>query len=145
MVLNRLKTSLERLRGQSGATLAEFAIVAAFVLFPTIALIAQGGMLMSSWLAITNGAREGARYAAPCINREVEGCNESDVRAKVMQTTAGLLDQSAGRFKVFVDHPIGSNAVTVTVVCTVTNVSPIPGFNDIQLSAESVMRTEVQK
>ena len=149
MGLNKLKASLERLRDQSGAALVEFSLVA-IVLFTMVALIVQGGLVFGAWLAITNAAREGARYAAPCINREAPyNCqykvyaDDDAVEARVRDMAQGWLDTSSdAEFDVHVLHDGG--AVTVTVECTVANFSPIPSFNDLHLTAESVMRTEVQ-
>lgn len=149
MGLNKLKASLGGLRDQAGAALVEFSLVA-ILLFTIVALIVQGGLVFGAWLAITNAAREGARYAAPCINREApyncqyNGYTDDDaVEARVRDMARGWLDTSAdAEFDVNVVHD--GRAVTVTVECTVANFSPIPTFNDLHLRAESVMRTEVR-
>lgn len=142
MGLSRLTGLTRALREQAGATMVEFAVVA-IALFMVVTLIIQGGLVFGAWLAITNGAREGARYGAPCINRSVESCTDEAVEGLVRDRVAGWLDTSPERFAVDVKHD--NSVITVTVHCTVTNFSPIPSLTDLHLSAESAMRTEVQK
>jgi Flp pilus assembly protein TadG len=55
----------KRIRGQSGATMVEFALVApmAFVL---LILVIVMGIVVTNYIQLTNVAREGARMAAIC-------------------------------------------------------------------------------
>lgn len=143
----RLKRNIRQRSGESGASAVEFAVIAV-VLFTIVGLIAQGGFLFAGWLAVTNGAREGARYAAACINREVLGCTDDDVKAVVRDRTRGFLDQDPAHFGVVVTHTVSAQGpsgwvfgdVHVSVTATVPSVGPLLG--DLPLSGRSVMRSE---
>lgn len=129
--------------------MVEFAMVF-MLLFILITLIAEGGFLFSTWLAATNGAREGARFAAPCLNRDPNPCfryptgypdsstGSRNVYDRVVDYTKGFLDQSPGRFQVTVASTV--DEVKVTVKATVSSVTPILG--DLQVYGQSTMRLE---
>ncbi len=118
--------------------MVEFALVF-LLLFTVITLVIQGGFFFSGWLAATNGAREGARFGAPCLNRTVSTCSVADVESVARQRIAGFLDQTpAPQVDVEVD-PAGE-FVTVTVTATVSRVGPLP--LDLPVYGVSRMRLE---
>lgn len=123
--------------GERGAAMVEFAIVF-ILLFTVVTLFVEGGLFFSSWLAATNGAREGARYAAPCLNRNIESCDEDAIKAVVDDRTKGFLDQTSG-YSVTVDTS-SVHSVTVTVRATVVSVAPILG--SLPVYGRSTMRLE---
>ncbi len=49
---------------EAGQSLVEFALVTLFVILPVTFGIIDGGILFYKWVALTNGAREGARAGA---------------------------------------------------------------------------------
>jgi Flp pilus assembly protein TadG len=123
---------------ERGAAMVEFALVF-LLLFTVITLIVQGGFFFSAWLAVTNGAREGARFAAPCLNRSVQPCTAADVVALVNDRTRGFLDQTAG-YSVNVDTS-SPHFITVTVRATTASVGPLP--LDLPVYGISRMRLEM--
>lgn len=136
MFAAKVKKSVRRLGDEAGATMVEFAIVVV-LLFTIVTLIVQGGLFFSAWLAITNGAREGARYGATCLERSVESCDDTMVATRALSATVGFLDPTS----VVVLPPVhDSSVVTVTVTCVVDSVSPF--IPPLPLRAESVMRLE---
>ena len=138
--------------GQRGTAMVEFALVF-MLLFIVITLIAEGGFLFSTWLAATNGAREGARFGAPCLNRNVSGHPEltcygypwdgppgnANVYDEVYRYTSGFLDQTPGQFGVTVDTS-SPYSVTVVVKATVSSIAPILG--NIPVYGQATMRLE---
>lgn len=120
--------------------MVEFALVF-LLLFTLVTLVVQGGFFFSGWLAATNGAREGARFGAPCLNRTVQPCTQADIVALVNARTAGFLDQAAG-YNVQVALDPDGDFVTVTVTGTVASVGPIP--LNLPFYGVSTMRLEVR-
>lgn len=150
-------TKLTKVEGGSGfsrehgAAMVEFALVF-MLLFTVVTLVAQGGFFFSTWLAATNGAREGARFAAPCLNRTVEPCTAAEVEAVVNDRTSGFLDQTAPSspapcnvatqgYRVCVDTS-DTHAVSVRVWATSPSVAPVVGA--LTVYGESTMRLENQ-
>ena len=124
--------------------MVEFALIF-ILLFTVITLIAEGGFLFGAWLAATNGAREGARFGAPCLNRTVAPCyaNPADGTPNVYNSVYQYVSGFPGNFTVTVPPvPAGATTVTVTVTATVSSVAPILG--DITVSGQSTMRLENQ-
>ncbi len=119
--------------------MVEFALVFVF-LFTIVTLVAEGGLLFATWLAATNGAREGARFAAPCLNRSIQSCTLPDIDPVVRAYTSGFLDQSPGRFSIASEASGGT--VTVTVMASLSSVTPILG--DLTVYGKSTMRLEHQ-
>lgn len=117
--------------------MVEFALVF-LLLFTVITLIAEGGVLFGAWLAATNGAREGARFAAPCLGRAVDPCVLTEVKLLVEDRTRGF----PGEFTVL-DPVVSSGSVTVTVSAKVSSVAPILG--DLTVYGRSTMRLENQQ
>ncbi len=125
--------------------MVEFALVF-LLLFTLITLVVQAGIFFSGWLAVTNGAREGARFGAPCLNRVVPGrpdltCDEADVEARVRDRMAGFLDPTVPPDVTVAVDPAG-DFVTVTVTATVSSVGPIP--LSLPIYGVSKMRLEVR-
>ena len=140
--------------GQRGAAMVEFALIF-ILLFTVITLIAEGGFLFGAWLAATNGAREGARYGAPCLNRvkvtstgtiDVDRCTLAEVQAIAADRANGF----PGDFTVLPPVISGTSlasggtgtVVTVTVEAAVSSIAPILG--DITVYGQSTMRLENQ-
>lgn len=69
-------------RGERGQDYVEFAVIAPILLLLVLG-IGDFGRVFNSYLLITGGAREGARYAAV-------GRSEADVVSRVEETTSGL-------------------------------------------------------
>ena len=55
-------------KGETGASMVEFALVLAVFMALLFGII-QGGLIFGSWIIVTNAAREGARFGSPCISR----------------------------------------------------------------------------
>ncbi len=123
-------------RQEQGTVMVEFALVF-LLLFTVITLVAEGGILFAAWLGATNGAREGARFGAPCLNRAVDSCTEAQVQAVVVDRTNGF----PGVFTVLAPV-VSGGTVTVTVTANVSSVSPILG--DLTVYGVSTMRLENQ-
>lgn len=124
--------------------MVEFALVF-ILLFTVITLIAEGGILFGAWLGVTNGAREGARFGAPCLNRAVDPCyaNPTDGTPNVYDSVYQYIRGFPGEFTVTVPPvPAGATSVTVTVSATVSSVAPILG--NITVYGQSTMRLENQ-
>jgi len=59
-----IRKSVISLAHQAGQSLVEFALVTLFVILPVTFGIIDGSILFYKWVALTNGAREGARAGA---------------------------------------------------------------------------------
>ncbi len=116
--------------------MVEFALVF-LLLFTMITLVAEGGILFGAWIAATNAAREGARFAAPCLGRAVDDCSVEQVRLLAEDRASGF----PGEFTVL-DPVVSSGTVTVTVKATVSSVAPILG--DLAVYGQATMRLENQ-
>jgi Flp pilus assembly protein TadG len=119
--------------------MVEFTLVF-LLLFTLITLIAQGGLFFAGWLAVTNAAREGARFGAPCLNRTVEPCAVPTIEAVALEHVAGFIDPTPGPV-VAVQVDPGGGYVTVTVTGTVSSVGPLP--LDLPVYGVSTMRLEM--
>ena len=119
--------------------MVEFVLVF-LLLFTMVTLLVQGGFFFAGWLGVTNGAREGARFGAPCLNRAVEPCTEADAEAVVRQRIGGFLDQTPAP-AVSVEIDPSGEFVTVAVTATVSSVGPLP--LDLPVYGVSRMRLEV--
>ena len=84
----------ESLRDSKGQATSEFALIA-MVLMLIFFGIMEGGRIFSSWLIITNEAREAARYGSVGVGDPArQPTLVEDVRNQVVQRTMGILDQS---------------------------------------------------
>ena len=122
--------------------MVEFALIF-MLLFTVITLIAEGGFLFGAWLAATNGAREGARYGAPCLNRTVNPCyaTPADGTPNVYNSVYQYVSGFPGDFAPPIVM-VSGGTVTVTVTATVSSVAPILG--NITVYGQSTMRLENQ-
>lgn len=134
-----MRRSIQTAHGQS---LVEFALVLPLLLILLFGII-DFGLGLSRWIVITNAAREGARLGAV-------GRPPSDVEAKTIAASSGLLDSSA----VTVDYEdVGANgypadggdSVVVKVTYDYQLISPLGALlslDRITLSSCSNMRLE---
>lgn len=85
------RCGLRRLRKQDdGQAAFEFLLMLPiFVLF--LLLVVDLGMAMFTYVTISNGVREGARYASVNCNGRVGGCTAMDVEAWASDRLSGLI------------------------------------------------------
>lgn len=77
-----------------GNTMLEFALIANVLILIMFGII-QGGLIFSSWLIITNEAKEAARYGVVGVGDPArQPTLATDVLNHVTQRTTGVLDQS---------------------------------------------------
>lgn len=81
-------------RESKGQALVEFALIAWLLILMFFGII-EGGRIFSSWLIITNEAREAARYGAVGVGDPGrQPTLVADVQNRVFQRTSGVLDAS---------------------------------------------------
>ena len=141
-----LVTGMATMRiGTEGASVTEFALIAP-VFFMLLLAIIEGGRLFSSWLVITNEAREGARYGVVAVGDPArEPTLVSDVRAYVLDRMSGVLETDPSRTNVVVQLDGLPPQVGVTITYSMEIAIPlIQGLlpNPVVLQARSVMRAE---
>ncbi|HUV94852.1 MAG TPA: TadE/TadG family type IV pilus assembly protein [Anaerolineae bacterium] len=123
-------------RGQRGQTLVEFALVLPILVLLLVGML-EVGRLLNAWLIVSNGAREGARYATV-------GVSEAEVIAKVKEACTTLDPDSLVVEVTGAQGPRGS-PVTVRVESTV-EVVPLIGAllseNPFPVSAKAAMGLE---
>ena len=85
-----MKEHTQKVGGESGQSIVEFAIIAPFLLFLLLA-ITQFGLAFHNYLAITDAARVGARAAA--VNRTTNPCNaaRTAIQNTVSSTQWGVI------------------------------------------------------
>lgn len=129
------------LRDSKGQTTVEFALVAVVLILIIFGVI-EGGRVFSSWLIITNEAREAARYGAVSVGDPArQPTLITDVENQVRQRTAGLLDQA----QLTPTASLGPTAFTVQIRYNVQLfAAPLLVWfpNPVPLTAVSTMRTE---
>ena len=141
--MRKPKTSLisSKFNESRGENVVEFAMITPLLLLITFGII-QGFFIFSSWLIITNEARENARYGAVSSGDPARDPTlVSDVQNRVRQRTSGILDQT----KLTPTATKGTDQFTVQVTYKVDVflASLVPGLpNQVPLSAVSTMRTE---
>jgi Flp pilus assembly protein TadG len=69
-----------RAQAQAGQNLVELALVMSLLLWFTFGVL-DFGRIFYTYVAITNGAREGARYAARIAPNPITSCSAADVAA----------------------------------------------------------------
>ena len=123
--------------GQRGAALVEFALTAMLLLMLIMGIF-EFGRAYNTWVVVTNGAREGARYAAV-------GKSETEIVQKVKDATNGL-DESKLAVSVTNAQGARGDPVTVDVSYEIEIVVPIIARffpnNPFDLKAHSTMRLE---
>ena len=124
-------------QGQSGAALVEFAL-AALLLVTLVMGIFEFGRAYNAWVVVTNGAREGARYAAV-------GKPQAEVVQKVHDATSGLDDAKLSVTVTNAEETRG-DPVTVDVSYEMEIVVPLIGAffpnNPFHLTSHSTMWLE---
>jgi Flp pilus assembly protein TadG len=117
-------------------SLVEFAMVAPLFLLMLFGVL-EGGRLLWTSHELSNGVREGARLAMVGGSKAATPVSQSDVEARVQNTTAGLNPDS---LTVAVSN-LGGNPGEKTVVSATYNFQPVVamvfGAGTIQLSARS--------
>lgn len=130
-----IKKKLMRKEGQS---LIEFAIVLPFLLLFLMSIF-EFGFMFSSYLTITNGAREGGRLASL-------GGSFSSVETKVESVSPTLdISKMTVTMDPSADDLVPGESVTVTVTYNYQVVTPIIGAitgNDVLLTSEMEVRVE---
>ncbi|MDP2659337.1 MAG: pilus assembly protein [Dehalococcoidia bacterium] len=87
-------TRRESWRDSKGQAMVEFALIAMLLMLIFFGII-EGGRIFSSWLIITNEAREAARYGSVGVGDPArQPTLAADVQNQVVQRTTGVLDQS---------------------------------------------------
>ncbi len=128
-----------------GATITEFALIAPLFFLLLLGII-EGGRIFSTWMVITNEAREGARYGVVGVGDPTrEPTLVADVQAYVLDRARGVLATDPATMKV--DVQLGGSPVQVTVGITYRLEIATPLIQDLLpkpfiLQAKSVMRAE---
>jgi len=102
--------SVKPLIHEAGQSLVEFALVTLFVILPVTFGIIDGSILFYKWVALTNGAREGARAGAIY---HYEGTEPSDGSRDMMENKI---------------DPARENVITQTVEAMVRPLVSIQGW-----------------
>ena len=117
--------------------MVEFALTAMLLLLLIMGIF-EFGRAYNTWVVVTNGAREGARYAAV-------GKSETEIVQKVKDATNGL-DESKLAVSVTNAQGARGDPVTVDVSYEIEIVVPIIAAffpnNPFNLNAHSTMRLE---
>ena len=135
----------KRRRRQRGQSLVEFALILPIFLILLMGIV-DFGLGLKSWIAITNSARESARYAAVgCASATVDA---TDVQEKAVKAATGLSITTADVDVVNCTAGSATESVDVTVRYDYTLVTPIGsmlGLLDsgvIKLKSDASMRME---
>jgi len=168
IVIGKGVVSLAREAGQS---LVEFALVTLFVILPVTFGIIDGSILFYKWVALTNGAREGARAGAIYQDSRISNGSKpmmlsiDAARANVItQTVEAMLgplvsltcdappcwlvdypdgDPCVDKQCTIFDVYRGGDGVTVAITHTHTSlVGLVIGLGEINLNATATMRIE---
>lgn len=145
-VLDRAPAPTERVPAESGATLAEFAII-----FPLLILLLIGAIefswVLGQYLDLRHGAREGARLAA--VNYP-EG-PDPPVMIRDNVNTLALRDETCSRMNIASDIGVTfqgtggeKDPITVTASASVHTLSGLldPLFDSMSLSSSVVLHAE---
>jgi Flp pilus assembly protein TadG len=131
-----LRPSVRRRHRPAGQALVEFALVAPF-LFLLLFGVIEGGRLVWTNHEVSNGTREGARFAMVRGANAATAATLSDVEAVVLDRTAGL---DGARLTVNATN-LGGEVGTTVVVSSTYQYQPIIGMifgsGAITLSARS--------
>ena len=120
-------------RGERGASLVEFAMVAPLLVVLLFA-IADLGRAFQTWITLTNASREGARLGAT-------GADAAAIRERV-KTTAPGLGLSDGN--IGVSYPNGQstgNSVVVTVNHNLSLITPLGSLVSLLGGSSSIGST----
>lgn len=131
-------------RAQRGANLVEFAMVL-FILPLLLAAIADFGRAFSSYIVITNAAREGARFAARMEHTEsIDAYILGAVVKEAANSGVDLADSDPETAKITIepdwDIRAAKQPITVTVEYSMTTVfAALVGLDTIPMRSRSVM------
>jgi Flp pilus assembly protein TadG len=120
------------LRSERGQNLVELALVMFFVLVPLLAGVADLGRAFYSYIAITNGAREGARYGARHFGQDPLNPSIEDIAVSEAMSCATLLTDCTASLTNCTAPPTteadsdGKKMVRVTVSCELPTIL-LPG------------------
>lgn len=131
---------MKRQRGEDGAALVEFALIAPLLILLVLGIV-EFGWLFGQYNDVRHGAREGARFAA------VNGGNVDAITARVCSSMDGL---DAGMTLIEIDldrdDPAGiGDTGEITVTATVNGLSGAPfisNFLPTELSSTIEFRLE---
>jgi len=124
------------IRGEKGQSLVEFALVLPVLVLLLVGII-EFSRLLSVWLVVSNGAREGARYGivgpseAEVIEKVKEACPTLDADSLIVEVTGA-------------QGPRGT-PLTVRVECPVDVISllrPMFPQNPFPVTAQAAMALE---
>ena len=151
--MNRIRTYRRRLvQATDGAATVEAALIMGLLLMILLGTL-EFGLLFSAKYAITNAAREGARYGV--IYKAPDGIRTppNTLIPSIEQTVTGLLTNllPTGSFEVHVvdnlGYQTGEAGQDLTVIVTYHNVwdflgGLIPQMEDITLTSQHTMKCE---
>jgi len=137
-LLKRKVMTLQSLKNQKGQALVEFAIVIPILLLIVMGIL-QFGLMLNSYLAIENAAREGARAG-------IVGSSDAEIKNLVI-TTSPVLDPE--KLTVIITpnetNRVSGDTLTVKVTYNYTLIVPIISslFNHaVVLNGQTSMRVE---
>jgi Flp pilus assembly protein TadG len=145
--VRRHRAAIERGKGERGAAAVEFALVVPILLLIIFAIIVFG-FLFAQDLALSNAARQGARFGS------VAGHDCDDIRDETIEAAAPLVTLAASNVDVVLPvggdcatEPCTSTAPDANINVTVTYVAdvmvPVPFMGDTKtLTAKGVFRCE---
>ena len=138
MNLRRLGPRVRRILGESGQSLAEFAIVAPLFIIMVFGII-DFSLGLKAWLTVSNASREGARVL-------VLGQSCSQVTSQAQTVAQGLAGVSVSITPATCTGNSG-DPMTVTVSYTYNSVTPLGRFvqrlsGPITMTSTSTMRHE---
>lgn len=145
---------MRRLSRQDGQGLVEFAVVFPIFIFLVFMMI-DGGLLMGRYSNINHAANEGARLLAVAGTGNDPSFDPAEVRERIKDQAHGLLDGygpcGSGAPEICLEWGLGPNGeaagevgstVKVTLKYQYDPLTPIPGFNGIEVDACAVGRLE---
>lgn len=126
------------LHNEKGQSLVEFALIIPVVLLILLGIL-EFGMMLNSYLTISNASREGARQGAI-------GSSDSDIQAKIMEISPNLDDMD---ILVEITPTEGSrrrgDMVTISITYNYEVINPLISSiinNSVQLKSQTSMRVE---
>ncbi|MCH8025995.1 MAG: pilus assembly protein [Chloroflexi bacterium] len=139
-MIRRPRTNTRK-RGDRGQALVELAMIAPVLIIIMLGVI-DYGRIYFAYVSVTNGARNGADYAAI---GPTEAADTAGIKAAALTDTSDLLDQSATNPDVAVvtaNDSQGSLYADVTMTYTFTTLFPWPGL-PTSINVERTVRSRV--
>lgn len=129
---------MKSLKNQKGQALVEFALILPILLLVVMGIL-QFGMMLNSYLAISNAAREGARAG-------IVGSSDTDIQNLIISTSPSLDPQDL-TVAITPDQNNRNSGDTLTVKVTYNYTLTVPIIsslfnNVVVLSGETSMRVE---